>query len=329
MNTRMTELLGIKYPIMLAGMAYVSLPELVAAVSNGGGIGTFNSAATPPEEIRDVIKQIRSLTDKPFAINVTLMLPDAREKAEIVLEEKVPVINYALGKADWLIKATHEYGGKVLATVATERHARKAEQDGADALVVTGTDAAAHGPVVTTLVLMPLIASQVKIPVIAAGGFCDGKGLVAALALGSDGISMGTRFMLTKESKVHERIKDVLIEAKAEDTIYSDKIDGMPGRWFKTDATLRLASGELPLMKSNASVGSVQQERGIQDPALQVLDVVGIQIAVDTGDLESGFVPVGQVISRIDDIPTCSEVIDRIVAEAKEAIEVTRAKAFA
>jgi len=321
MKTRMTELLGIKYPIMLAGMAYVSLPELVAAVSNGGGIGTFNSAATPPEQIRDVIKQIRSLTDKPFAINVTLMLPDAREKAEIVLEEKVPVINYALGKADWIIKAAHEYGGKVLATVATERHARKAEQDGADALVVTGTDAAAHGPVVTTLVLMPLIASQVKIPVIAAGGFCDGKGLAAALALGADGISMGTRFMLTKESKVHERIKDILIEAKAEDTIYSDKIDGMPGRWFKTDATLRLASGELPLMKSNASAGSVQQ--------VQVLDIVGIQIAVDTGDLESGFVPVGQVISRIEDIPTCSEVINRIVAEAKEAIEVTRTKAFA
>ena len=181
----MTELLGIQHPIMLAGMAFVSLPKLVAAVSNAGGIGMLNSVAYTPDQVRDVIKQVKSLTNKPFGVNATLIFPNARENIEVALEEKVPIINYALGKGDWIIKAVHEYGGKVLATVAIEKHARRAEMDGADALVVTGHEAAAHGADVGTLVLVPSIARQTKLPIIAAGGFSDGRGLAAALVLGS------------------------------------------------------------------------------------------------------------------------------------------------
>src|SRR4030065_1805955 len=141
MKTRMTELLGIKHPIMLAAMPFISLPKRVAAVSNAGGIGMLNSVAYTPDQIKDVIRQVKSLTDKPFGVNATLVFPNARENLEVALQEKVPIINFALGKGDWIIKAVHEYGGKVLATVAIEKHARRAEMAGAAGLLVTGQEA--------------------------------------------------------------------------------------------------------------------------------------------------------------------------------------------
>ena len=244
MKTRMTELLGIKHPIMLAGMAFISLPKLVAAVSNAGGIGMLNSVAYSPDQIKDVIRQVKSLTDKPFGVNATLIFPNAKESLEVALEEKVPIINFALGKGDWIIKAAHEYGGKVLATVAIEKHARRAEMDGVDALVVTGHEAAAHGAEVGTLVLIPSIARKTKLPIIAAGGFSDGSGLAAALILGADGISMGTRFMLTHECEMHEKTKELSLKATTEDTICSEKIDGLPGRWLQESGSHQDGRGE-------------------------------------------------------------------------------------
>jgi enoyl-[acyl-carrier protein] reductase II len=343
MRTRMTELFGVKYPIMLAGMAYVSLPKLVAAVSEAGGLGTYNSVANTPDEMREIIKEIRSLTDKPFSINFTLLLPNARENAEVALGEKVPILNYALGKADWMIKAAHEYGGKVIATVATERHAIKAEGDGADAISVTGYEAAAHGAEITTLVLTQILFKRIKTPLIVAGGFCDGRGLAAALTLGADGISMGTRFVLTKECQVHEAVKQAIKSASENDTIYSDKIDGLPGRWFKTKATMEMAEGKLSMIKAVSSAmkvkkeldvpihkmlasGLKQQDRGLTDLARQALNVVGIKVAADTGNLDEGFFPVGQIIGNINDEPTCKELIEGIVAEAREVIEEGRKK---
>ena len=343
MRTRMTEMFGVKYPIMLAGMAYVSLPKLVAAVSEAGGLGTYNSAANTPQEMRAVIKEIRSLTDKPFSMNFTLLLPNARENAEVALEEKIPILNYALGKADWMIKAAHEYGGKVIATVATERHAIKAAGDGADAICVPGYEAAAHGAEITTLVLTQILSKRVKIPIIVAGGFCDGRGLAAALTLGADGISMGTRFVLTKECQVHEAVKEAIRGASENDTLCSDKIDGMLGRWFKTKATMEMAEGKLSFVEAMASAmkvkkeldvpmykllvsGLKQKDRGVTDLARQALNVVGIKVAADTGNLDEGFFPVGQIIGNMNDEPTCKELIDKIVAEAKAVIEDARKK---
>jgi enoyl-[acyl-carrier protein] reductase II len=337
----MTELLGIKHPIMLAGMAFVSLPKLVAAVSNAGGIGMLNCVAYTPDQIKDVIRQVKSLTDKPFGVNATLIFPNAKENLEIALEEKVPIINFALGKGDWIIKAVHGYGGKVLATVAIEKHARRAEMDGADGLVVTGHEAAAHGAEVGTLVLIPLIARQTKLPIIAAGGFCDGKGLAAALALGAEGISMGTRFMLTQECEMHPKAKELSLKATAEDTLCSEKIDGLPGRWLKNPAAIRMAGRKPSLFQALSSglrikrmidvpffklfLGGLKQ-RGVQDLARQALSISGLKIAIDNGDLENGVLPMSQAIGLMKDMPTCKEVIERIVAEAQEMLERARGK---
>jgi enoyl-[acyl-carrier protein] reductase II len=341
MKTRMTELLGIKHPIMLAGMAFVSLPKLVAAVSNAGGIGMLNSVAYTPDQIKDVIRQVKSLTDKPFGVNATLIFPNAKENLEVALEEKVPIINFALGKGDWIIKAVHEYGGKVLATVAIEKHARRAEMDGADGLVVTGHEAAAHGAEAGTLVLIPLIARQTKLPVIAAGGFCDGRGLAAALVLGAEGISMGTRFMLTQECEMHPKAKEISLKATAEDTICSEKIDGLPGRWLKNPAAIRMVGGKPSLFQALSSglrirrmihvpfikllLGGLKR-RGVEDLARQALSISGLKIAIDNGDLETGVLPMSQAIGLMKDMPTCKEVIERTVAEAQELVEAVRAK---
>ena len=337
----MTELLGIKHPIMLAGMAFVSLPKLVAAVSNAGGIGMLNSVAYTPDQVKGVIRQVKSLTDKPFGVNATLILPNGRENILVALEEKVPILNYALGKGDWIIKAAHEYGGKVLATVAIEKHARRAEMDGADGLVGTGHEAAAHGAEVGTLVLIPSIARQSKLPIIAAGGFCDGRGLAAALVLGADGISMGTRLMLTQECEMHQKAKEISLKATAEDTICSEKIDGLPGRWLKNPAAIKMAGGKPSLLQAFSSALNIKRminvpffklfleglkQRGVQDLARQALSLKGLKVAIDNGDLETGVLPIGQTIGLIKDIPTCKEVIERTVSEAQEWVEALRKK---
>jgi enoyl-[acyl-carrier protein] reductase II len=328
---------------MLAGMAFVSVPKLVAAVCNAGGLGIYNSVATPPEKLKDVIKEIRSLTDKPFGMNVVMILPNARPNAEIALEEKVPVLNYALGKGDWIIQAAHEYGGKVISTVATDRHARGAEREGADAVAVTASEAAAHGGEVNSMVLIPMVTSQVKIPVIAAGGFCDGRGLAAAIAMGAEGVSMGTRFMASQESPAPDSIKEIVLRTQAEDTLRSDKIDGMPGRWLKTEDSIKMAAGKMSVAEAMKSASEVQKMTGIpwhklifgglrqrkaQDLARQAVSVAAMNISMDTG-LDARFLPMGQVAGRISDIPTVKEVIERVVTEAEEVIQSMQAKVLA
>ncbi|MCJ7810651.1 MAG: nitronate monooxygenase, partial [Dehalococcoidia bacterium] len=189
LKTRMTEMFGIQHPIMLAGMNWVSKPELVAAVCNAGGLGTLALAQYSPEDARKNIRQVRELTDKPFMINQYLLGGWARDNIQVSIEEKVPFINYSLGRP-WFVDQVHAYGGKVVGTVAVARHAVRAAELGCDAVLVTGHEAAAHGAEATSLVLIPIVASLVDVPIIAAGGFGDGRGLAAALALGAEGISM-------------------------------------------------------------------------------------------------------------------------------------------
>lgn len=336
MKTRITELFGIKYPIVLSGMSWISVPKMVAAVSNAGGLGILATGPLDAEQTRKSIQEIRKLTDKPFGANATLLFPGATENAKALLEEKVPVINFALGKGDWIVKKAHEYGGKVVATVVNSRHAKRAQDYGVDAVIATGHEAAAHGDAITSLVLIPSLADTVNIPVIAAGGFADGRGLAAALALGADGIAMGSRFMTTKESPLHANFKKLSIEKDVYDTLYSDRFDGLPCRIMKTDAAERAVKKGLDLPA--AFINSKDIAKQMHLPYLKLFVGVmasgwkmakqlaymangfkAIRIATENGDTKDGVLPVGQVTGLIHDEPTVSEVIERIVAEAKKA----------
>ena len=344
MKTRLTELLGTKHPIVLAGMTYVTNPELVAAVSNAGGLGLFACGHLKPEQTKTALRQIKSLTDKPFGINSALIFPLARGNVQVAIEEKVPVINYSLGRP-WFIDAVHEYGGKVIATIATRRHALRAEQFGVDAIIVTGHEAAAHGGDVTSLILLPQVASQVKVPVIGAGGFCDGKTLAAALILGAEGVSMGTRLMITQESTLHESFKQACLKASEDDTLYSTRFDSMPARVLKTKSTDKLLKHGLSLIEIFSGTNKMRKELGLSwGEALRIAKAMtkaGLPYmnqgkmsagflramnAVLYGDEDCGLLFCGQSCGVVTDIPTCQNVMERIVAEAEEALKTAKDK---
>ena len=323
---------------MSAGMNWVTEPSLVSAVSNAGGLGLFAIARCTPKEVRDGIMAIRSLTDRPFGINQALTYPSAKPNIEVALEEKVPVINYSLGKP-WFIEEVHHYGGKILGTVATVRHAIRAQETGVDALVVTGHEAAGHGHYATSMVLVPLVSDVVRVPIIAAGGFFDGRGLAAALMLGADGISMGTRFMLTEESMVHNNFKEACLKATEQDTLYSDMFDGMNARVLNTRAAVNKLRGRLPIVGAIIGALEVKKMLGLSNvefirssirmsrsedrmplavQARMAEHQARIKAAVQEGNLSEGILSAGQIVGGIRDIPTCQELIDRIVLEASE-----------
>ena len=335
MNTRITELFGIKYPIILSGMSWISVPKMVAAVCNAGGLGILATGPLDQGQTRQSIREIRSLTDKPFGANLALMFPGSRDNAKVLLDEKIPVINFSLGKGDWLVNRAHEYGGKVVATVVNSRHAKRAEDYGCDAVIATGNEAAAHGEAITTMVLIPSLKDVLNIPVIAAGGIADGRGFAAALALGADGVSMGTRLMTTQESPLHETYKKLSMEKDVTDTIYSRRFDGIWCRVMNTEAAARAVKRGLNIPA--AIVNSQEISRQLKLPFFKVLAGVlasgyknavqmaylanafkAIRVATESGDTKEGILPVGQVTGLIHDVPTVKEVIERTVIEARQ-----------
>lgn len=346
LSVRVTNLLGINYPIVMSGMNWLTEPGLVSAVSNAGGLGILGATQFTPEGLRESIREIRRHTEKPFGINQVLMVPKAEENIKIALDEKVPVINYALGRP-WFVPQAQAYGGKVIATVATAKHAVRAEKAGVDAIIVTGHEAAAHGGDVTSLVLLPMVASRVKVPIIAAGGFFSGKGLAAALVLGADGIAMGTRFMLTKESIAHDTFKQLCLRAGEQDTLFHSAFDGMPGRVLKTKAAEAMMKETLPLWKWFSSALEVKRTLGVSiyeiirgsmrmrkgDEGLSLFQqarlataAINAKKAIQDGDEEQGILPAGQCCAGIDDLPTCKEVIERIMNEAEDTLKTVREK---
>jgi enoyl-[acyl-carrier protein] reductase II len=342
-KTAMTEMFGIQHPIMLAGMNWISTPKLVAAVCNAGGLGTLAIAQYSPEDTRKQVRQIRELTDKPFMVNQPLHRGWAKENIQAAIEEKVPFINYSLGKP-WFVDQVHAYGGKVVGTVAIAKHAGRAAQLGCDALIVTGHEAAAHGADATSLVLIPFVTSMVKIPVIAAGGFYDGRGLAAALSLGAAGISMGTRFILTQESMVHDHFKQLCLKATEQDTLYSSAFDGMPGRALKTPLAEKMVQGDsFSLLR--AIPNALEIKKILKQSWGQLLGTAWKMMSGEGGDLvqmarlangtmrhqkaiyeddpKEGFMFVGQVTGPIGDLPPVKALMDRIVVEAEATLRKT------
>lgn len=337
MHTRVTELLNIQYPIILPGMSWISTPELVAAVSNAGGLGILALGPLSPEQTRAAIHQVRSLTDKPFGVGCTLLMPGARENAEVALELQVPVINFSLGKADWLIKRCHAYGGKVIATVTTAKHALAAQQQGADVVMATGHEAAAHGGEVTSLVLVPALVDTLDVPVIACGGFADGRGLAAARVLGAEGIAMGSRLATCLESPVHQATKQAVLNKDQHATIYSSNFDGLPARYMQTDIAQQLTKkpmnffvaawqAMLAARQLNISLWKIMAGLIVEPKKIRLLACFGaatprLKAATEQGDLTRGMQFIGQSQGLIHDIPTAKVLIERTVQDAQNQLK--------
>ena len=336
MKTRITDLFGIKYPIVLPGMSWISTPELVAAVCNAGGIGWLATGPLSTKDTEAAIKKIRELTKKPFGAGATLLMPGAKENLEVLISMQVPVINVSLGKPDNIVKRVHAYGGKVIQTVVNERHALAAVKGGVDALQVTGYEAAAHGGKVANLCLIPSMREKVDVPIVASGGFSTGEGLAAALTLGADAVAMGTRLATTKESPVHPRTKQAHLDAGVEDTLYSDRFDGLWCRVLKSKSSEKsIKSGmnlfkaaivgpriaksmDLPVLK--VMLGMLAQPKKMTTLAHMATAFDKIQAATEAGDFDAkGVQLIGQCCGLIHDIPTVKETIERIIKEAKNS----------
>ncbi len=354
MKTRMTELFGIKYPIMLSGMNWLTTPRLAAAVSNAGGLGVLAGSHYDRDGIKKAIRELRELTDKPFGINLTLGV-GTTALIPAVIEEKVPVVNYALGRPPEimpLIKAVHEYGGKVIGTIALLRHALRSEQLGADMLIITGYEAASHSGNVGALVLVPTIASAVKIPCIGAGGYSDGKGLAAALALGAEGVAMGTRLACTQEAEVADAIKQTWLKATEEDTVIDPAFDGINCRVLRNKAAEDLMKRRLPVIDAMWAAFYMKRTLKLSFPELirTAISLKGQEAGVGggkrtwasvmrfasgsrlfakatvEGDPVNGILMCGQGAGRIHDIPSVAEVIQRTMFEAEQILEGMKAK---
>ena len=313
LETRITRLFGIKYPILCGGMFWVGRAELIAAVANAGGLG-FLTAATYPtiEELRADIRKAKDLSDKPIGLNINLFASARPQPIEewvrVAIEEKIPVVETSGSSPKNIIEPLHAAGTKIMHKVPGVRYAMTAERLGVDAVCVVGHEAGGHPGMdeVGTLVMVPAAAEVVKIPLVAGGGFADGRGLVAALALGADAVLMGTRFMATQECRGALAFKEWMVHAAETETVYCMKSIMNPSRLAKNSFSQKV----IELEKQAATLEEMLPLISRQGPAV-----------VDTGNIEDGLVSMGESVGLIHDVPTCRELIDRIVEEALETQE--------
>ena len=305
MKTEVTELLGIEYPIIQGGMAWVAEYHLAAGVSNAGGLGLIGAASAPAEWVREQIREAKKLTDKPFGVNIMLMSPYADEVAKVVAEEGVKVVSTGAGNPEKYMKMWKEAGVKVIPVVASVALAKRMERCGADALVAEGTEAGGHIGENTTMVLVPQIVDAVNIPVIAAGGIADGRGIAAAFMLGARAVQMGTHFVATKESMVHENYKNAILKAKDIDSRVTGRTTGHPVRALKNQMTKQY----LDMEKAGASFEELEH-----------LTLGGLRRAVVDGDVVNGSVMAGQSAAMVKEILSCEELIQKLVKETDALI---------
>ena len=294
MKNRLCELLGIEYPIIQGGMAWVATAELAAAVSNGGGLGLIAAGGAPADAVREQIRKCRELTDKPFGVNVMLMSPFAEEVMEVVIEEKPAVVATGAGNPGKYIENLKAAGIKILPVIASVAMAQKMEKMGADAVIAEGTEAGGHIGEITTMCLTPQVVDAVNIPVVCAGGIADVRGAVAAFALGADGIQVGTRFICSDECTAHENYKQAVIKAKDRDAVVTGRSTGAPVRALKNKLTKEYQR----LEKENASAEEIEQ-----------LGVGGLRKAFMEGDTQMGSLMAGQSAAMVKRIEPCADII--------------------
>jgi NAD(P)H-dependent flavin oxidoreductase YrpB (nitropropane dioxygenase family) len=341
-RTRLTELTGIRYPIVQTGMGFVAGARLAAATSRAGGLGIIGSATMTLDALRTAITAVKDRTDAPFGVNLRADAPDAPERVELMIAEGVRVASFALAPKPDMIKRLKDAGAIVIPSVGARRHAEKVAQWGADAVIVQGGEGGGHtGPIPTSL-LLPQVVSAVDIPVVAAGGFFDGRGLVAALAYGAEGVAMGTRFLLTTDSPVADAVKQVYLGKTLTDTVVTTRVDGVPHRVLRTPLIEGIErAGALPgLVRAVRNAAGFRKLSGLTWPELvrqgeamrrdtelswsQVLMAANtpmlLKAAMVDGRPDLGVMAAGQVVGLIDDVPSCAELIDRMMAEARDCL---------
>ncbi len=342
LRTRICDLFGIEVPIIQTGMGWVSGPRLTAATSDAGGLGILASATMTFEQLEAAIREIKGRTTKNFGVNLRGDQEDIDQRVALLVREKVKVASFAGAPKKDVISKLKDGGVLTVPTVGARRHAEKMQAAGVDALIAQGHEGGGHtGPVPTTL-LLPQVCDAVTIPVLGAGGFFDGRGLVAAMAYGASGIAMGTRFLLTKESTVPDAVKQVYLKTKVTDTVVTESIDGVPQRVIRTELIDALEKGMRPLALFRALMRAFELrsitdtsplgflKEGLAMKKAQGLSWTQLAMAANApmmtkasmvdGRPEVGILPTGQVVGMIEELPTVAEVIAKITREAEETL---------
>ncbi len=305
MKTALTELLNIEYPVIQGGMSWVAEYHLASAVSEAGGLGLIAAGGAPVEWIREQIREAKKLTSKPVGVNIMLMHPQADEIAKLMVEENVSVVTTGAGSPEKYMSMWKEAGIKVIPVVASVALAKRMERSGADAVIAEGTEAGGHIGELTTMVLVPQVVDAVNIPVIAAGGIADGRGMAAAFMLGAAGVQMGTHFVVTKECTVHQNYKDCVIKAKDIDTKVTGRTTGHPVRCLRNNMTKEYLAKE--------AAGASLEE-------LDHLTLGGLKKVVVDGDVQNGSLMAGQIAGLVKDECTCKELIERVCSQAEQLL---------
>ncbi|TQR87212.1 nitronate monooxygenase [Mycobacterium hodleri] len=343
LKTPLTELIGIEHPVVQTGMGWVAGARLVAATSNAGGLGILASATMTLDELATAVTKVKAATDKPFGINMRADAGDAGDRVDLLIREGVKVASFALAPKPDLIAKLKDAGVVVIPSVGAAKHAKKVAGWGADAVIVQGGEGGGHtGPVATTL-LLPSVLDAVDIPVIAAGGFFDGRGLAAALSYGAAGVAMGTRFLLTSDSTVPDEVKRRYLDSAFDATVVSKRVDGMPHRVLRTGLVEKLESGS-PVRGFTAAVLNAQKFKNMSGMTWRSIVKDGlamrrgkeltwsqIVMAANTpmllkaglvdGNTDAGVLASGQVAGILDDLPSCAELVPAIVADAIRRLE--------
>ncbi|HET7073358.1 MAG TPA: nitronate monooxygenase [Mycobacterium sp.] len=350
LRTPLTELVGVEHPVVQTGMGWVAGARLVSATANAGGLGILASATMTLDELATAIGKVKAATDKPFGVNIRADAADAGDRVELMIREGVKVASFALAPTQDLIARLKEAGAVVIPSIGAAKHARKVAAWGADAMIVQGGEGGGHtGPVATTL-LLPSVLDAMKatgIPVIAAGGFFDGRGLAAALSYGAAGVAMGTRFLLTSDSTVPDAVKRRYLEAALDGTVVTTRVDGMPHRVLRTGLVERLESGSRARGFA-AAVGNAAKFKKMSRMTWRSMIADGMAMRHDKemtwsqvvmaantpmllkaglveGNTKAGVLASGQVAGILDDLPSCAELIDSVVHDAIEQLRAASA----